>query len=211
MLERGCHTALGLGRCGEARSGLPRSAPSQEATDTETTPTPSTPSSTSPSQPDPLPWWKIGLGIVGGLVLLVFLALLAFLAFLAEAFDDLDQYGGIECGRVSARRSWSSPVTLGKPGAPTWSPPRSRVERCTHRRHAAYGDGVTRRKTPGPAPGEGARRTKPAAGSDEYIVYGDPDSGMQQFEDDRDWHHDQRRAEGYDACPECGTRLGSSD
>ena len=70
----------------------------------------------------------------------------------------------------------------------------------------SYSDGVTRRKTPNPSPGEGARRTKPAAGSDEYIRYDDPGSGMQQFEDDRDWHHDQRRAEGHDRCPECGRK-----
>ncbi len=41
----------------------------------------------------------------------------------------------------------------------------------------------------------------------EYIAYDDPDSGMQVLEDDREWHHDRRRSEGHDVCPECGTRL----
>ena len=76
----------------------------------------------------------------------------------------------------------------------------------------SYSDGVTRRKTPNPDEGadEVANGTTPATRADKYIRYDDPGSGMQQFEDDRDWHHDQRRAEGYDVCPECGIELGSS-
>ena len=70
---------------------------------------------------------------------------------------------------------------------------------------------MTRRKTPDPNPDkesdEVGNDAAPSARSDEYIVYADPDSGMQQFEDDRDWHHDQRRAEGHAVCPECGARL----
>jgi hypothetical protein len=78
----------------------------------------------------------------------------------------------------------------------------------------SYSDGVTRRKTPKSNPDkeadEVALDTPPAARSDEYITYDDPDSLMQLFEDDRDWHHDQRHAEGHDVCPECGTKLGPS-
>ena len=74
---------------------------------------------------------------------------------------------------------------------------------------------MTRRKTPNSSPDkeadEGANGATPSARSDRYIRYDDPDSLMQQFEDDRDWHHDQRRAEGHRVCPECGARLGSSD
>ena len=41
----------------------------------------------------------------------------------------------------------------------------------------------------------------------EYVVFDDPDSTAQVLEDDREWHHDQRRGEGHDVCPECGTAL----
>lgn len=42
----------------------------------------------------------------------------------------------------------------------------------------------------------------------EYIVYDDPDSTIQVLEDDRQWHHDLRRAQGHTVCPECGSGLG---
>ena len=42
-----------------------------------------------------------------------------------------------------------------------------------------------------------------------YITYPDPDSGLQALEDDWHWHHDQRKAEGYKTCPDCGHDLTS--
>ena len=44
-------------------------------------------------------------------------------------------------------------------------------------------------------------------GNNHYIIYDDPDSTAQALEDDREWHHERRRAEGNDACPECGAVL----
>ena len=46
-----------------------------------------------------------------------------------------------------------------------------------------------------------------------YISYPDSDSGLQAglqaLEDDWHWHHDRRKAEGHDTCPDCGHDLTS--
>ena len=42
-----------------------------------------------------------------------------------------------------------------------------------------------------------------------YITYSDSDSGLQALEDDWHWHHDRRKAEGYETCPDCSHDLTS--
>ena len=66
--------------------------------------------------------------------------------------------------------------------------------------------GKRRRKGSGPD----AAASRPTNRPGEYIVSEDQDSSTQVLEDDREWHHDRRRSEGHDACPECGTRLTSA-
>lgn len=63
------------------------------------------------------------------------------------------------------------------------------------------------RHDPDPPPGRSLPREPAGVRRGDYILYDDPDSTAQVLEDEREWHHDRRQAEGHGVCPECGAQL----